>query len=102
LANKVRSPNERPLGFDEINKNFEKYFRINHREFWLLSLIIFVKFYLIDRIHPNDEVYWKKIFYDIGKCRKMLFLTEKVDNIMTRIKPLNYLCWSTVIYGQKI
>jgi SAM-dependent methyltransferase len=100
LADKIRTPGERPLGF-EINKKFKKYFYTRHREFWLFSLAVFLKFYLINKIHPNDEPYWKKIFYDVDKCKRILSFTGKLDSVLTGMIPLNYLCWNTVLYGIK-
>ncbi len=100
LADKIRTFDERPLGLG-VSKRFGKYFYANHREFWLFSLAVFLKFYLIDRVRPNDEPYWKKIFYDLDGCKSILLFTEHLDKILTKITPLNFLCWNTVIYGSK-
>jgi SAM-dependent methyltransferase len=100
MATQVRSPDEKPLGFEAVEA-FKRHFRVAHREFWLASLAVFIKFYLFDRVHPNDQPYWKKIFYDIDSCKAILFFTGKLDSFLTRLWPLNYLCWNTVLYGQK-
>ncbi len=100
MANKIRSPDERPLDFRAIEQ-FQPFFKTSHREFWLTSMVIFMKFFFIDRVHPNQEPYWKKIFYDGLKSAWLLEHTGKIDNFLARITPLNYLCWNTVIYGEK-
>src|SRR5262249_49825994 len=64
LAEAVRTPDERPLRFRDVRR-FEPFFaEVSHREFWLLSLAIFGKFFLVDRAHPSRERYWKKVITD--------------------------------------
>lgn len=100
MAGSMRTCDERPLGFGAI-RAFGDLFRVRHREFWLTGLLIFAKFYLIDRVHPSKEPYWKKIFYDLPRNNILLYICGKIDSVLARVPPLNYLCWNTVFYSGK-
>ena len=100
MAGAMRTPDEKPLGFEAAGA-FGGSFEVGHAEFWLTGLLVFLKFYLIDRVHPSQEPYWKKIFYDLPKNRSLLERCAKLDSCLVRLPPLNYLCWNTVLYGKK-
>jgi SAM-dependent methyltransferase len=98
LAEAVRTPDEHPLKFRDI-KRFEPYFdEVSHREFWLTSLAIFGKFFLIDRAHPSRERYWKKVITD-GPLNEWWFkhLPAIDEQILSRIPFVSAMCWNTVI-----
>ena len=61
---------------------------------------MFCKFYLWDRVHPNDERYWKKVIYEVEKHNRLLKTTMALDAVLTRIPPLNLLCWNNVLLMQ--
>ena len=102
LANKVRTEDERPLRFSQLRIFYELFTEVHHREFWLTSLLIFFKYFLIDRIHPNAERYWKRILREdpqrIGWWFQPLV---RIDNVLLRLPPFNYLAWNIVIWGGK-
>jgi SAM-dependent methyltransferase len=64
IAKEVRTDDEKPISFPQIERFRQHFGDVQHREFWLTSLGVFLKFYLIDRVNPNEERYWKKIFTD--------------------------------------
>lgn len=62
IATEVRTDNEAPLRVCDLNR-VRKYFdHVGHREFWIATLALFIKYYLLDRVHPNQDRYWKRIF----------------------------------------
>ena len=98
LAEAVRTPDERPLRFRDIAR-FAPYFaEVSHKEFWLTSLAIFGKFFLVDRAHPSRERYWKKVITDAAAnawwFRGLPALDER---ILARLPVLSAMCWNTVI-----
>ncbi len=61
MATAVRTPDEAPLTTSDIALARKYFSRVQHREFWISSLLLFLKYYLVDRIHPNQDRYWKRI-----------------------------------------
>ena len=97
LAEAVRTPDERPLRFRDIRR-FEPYFTdVSHREFWLTSLAIFGKFFLVDRANPSRERYWKKVITDAPANAWWFRHLPELDEALLRIPGLSALCWNTVI-----
>jgi SAM-dependent methyltransferase len=98
IAKEVRTPDEQPLSFSQIER-FKQYFAdVKHEEFWLTSLAVFLKFYLWDRVDPNKERYWKKIFTDADKVSNLFRPLNAVDRRLMRwLPPLGRLCWNTVV-----
>jgi SAM-dependent methyltransferase len=97
LAEAVRTPDERPLRFRDIRR-FDPYFKeVSHREFWLTSLAIFGKFFLVDRANPSRERYWKKVITDASANAWWFRRLPELDEVLLRIPGLSALCWNTVI-----
>ena len=102
IANLVRTPSEHPLKFSDI-AIFKKYFKsVNHYEFQLFTLIIFGYFFLIERIRPNQDRYWKKIIREGGRYAKAFNCLFLIDKILLKFFPfLRRFCWVTVIEAIK-
>jgi 2-polyprenyl-3-methyl-5-hydroxy-6-metoxy-1,4-benzoquinol methylase len=102
MANKVRTEDEHPLGGKDI-KLMKKFFPdSSFKTFWLFTLAIFLKFYLVDGIHPNDERYWKKIITDYERLTPLYSKLEKIDKLFLAIFPfLKWFCWNGVFIGTK-
>ena len=67
-----------------------------------MTLLIFIKYYLIDRIDPNKERYWKKILVDHKKLEKLYSFLEKIDRVLIKCFPfLKRFCWNIVIIAIK-
>jgi hypothetical protein len=75
---------------------------VEHREFWLATLLIFFKYFFIDRVSPNDDRYWKRILTEdparIGWWFNPLI---KVDDILLRLPLFRFLAWNVVIWGRR-
>jgi hypothetical protein len=66
--------------------------------YWLTTLAIFLKFYLIDGVDPNKERYWKKIVTDEKELRPLYNRLKRVDDILLSVcPPLKWLCWNAVL-----
>ncbi|MDY6950051.1 MAG: class I SAM-dependent methyltransferase, partial [Thermodesulfobacteriota bacterium] len=58
LASSVRTEDEHPLSMSQL-RLFRKHFsRVEYETTWLATLLVFMKFFLVDRIDPNKERYW--------------------------------------------
>lgn len=102
IATKVRTDDERPINFDDLNK-LNKYFSdVNIETTWLFTQLIFMKYFLIDHINPNKERYWKKIVIDHKKLEGLYRILEKFDIFIIKTFPfLRRYCWNVVICGTK-
>lgn len=98
IAKEVRTPDEKPLRFADVDRFKGSFSEVSHREFWLTTLSVFLKFYLIDRADPNRERYWKKIYTDNAKLQSFFGPLRDLDTrLLSLIPPLRHMCWNTVI-----
>jgi hypothetical protein len=102
MATNVRTADEHPIKMKQL-KLFSKYFsNIETEVTWLFTLWIFVKFYFIDKIHPNEERYWKKILTEHKKLETIYYNLEKLDKFVLKFLPfLKRYCWNIVIIAKK-
>lgn len=102
LAKEVRTEDEHPIKMSEL-KLFKKYFNnVEYDCFWLFTNFIFVKYYFIDKVNPNEERYWKKIIKDAHDIEKLYCRLEKIDNIVKKVFPfLKRYCWNIAIISYK-
>jgi SAM-dependent methyltransferase len=101
-ATEVRTEDEHPIKWKQL-KLFRKTFsEVRTDATWFFTLFIFIKFYLIDRVDPNKERYWKKILVDHKKLEKTYRRLERLDRIILKIMPfLKRHCWNIVIWSKK-
>jgi SAM-dependent methyltransferase len=98
IAQEVRTPDEKPLSFGQIDSFRGSFGEVRHREFWLTTLSVFLKFFLIDRVNPNRERYWKKIYTDAARLEGFFPALKRLDDwVLGRVPVLGRLCWNTVI-----
>jgi len=102
MATEVRSADERPLSFRDVALA-KRYFRgVGHREFWIASLALFLKYYLLDRVHPNEDRYWKRILRQKPAELWWWLPLRLLDNaILTRLPLVRRLAWNMVMFGEK-
>jgi len=102
MATEVRTDDEMPLSFS-ILKTYKKHFaKVEHREFWLGTLWIFLHYFLIRRYNPNEIRYWKQIYKEDEKQIGWWFKTlRSLDNFLLKIPGLRAMAWNTVIMAQK-
>lgn len=102
IADDVRTPTEKPLKFSDIAKMRGLFSKVKHKEFQFFTLAIFIWFFLVSRVSPNKERYWKKILKLKGFQKSFLSFLIVMDNILLKfISSLRYLCWNTVIVLEK-
>ena len=102
LARDVRTPDEHPLVRSDL-KLFAKTFENVHLKFfWLSALLIFLRFWIVDRISPNSDRYWKLVVDHQQKHASFLRRAHKLDEqLVTAIPPLRWLCWNVAIVAEK-
>src|SRR5262249_51792561 len=53
MATEVRTPDESPLKRADLRMARQYFEAVEHHEFWIAALLLFAKYYLVDRVHPN-------------------------------------------------
>jgi ubiquinone/menaquinone biosynthesis C-methylase UbiE len=98
IADKVRTDHEHPLDYSDLNTIRKTFPNVKHKEFQLFTLLLFVYFYFIKKVHPNKERYWKKIITEAYKYKYFFKFFYFIDMIVLKILPfLKRYCWVTVI-----
>ncbi|MEO8204857.1 MAG: class I SAM-dependent methyltransferase [Chthoniobacterales bacterium] len=99
MATKVRTDDEAPLTFRDVELAKQYFINVQHREFWILTLLLFCKYFAIDRIHPNQKRYWKLIYepQNLGWWK----ILKQCDHLLTRLPLIRRLAWNMVMFGQK-
>jgi ubiquinone/menaquinone biosynthesis C-methylase UbiE len=102
MATEVRTEDEHPLRMQDLQL-FHKYFKnVRYRGTWLFSLWIFMRFYLIERVNPNDERYWKKVILEADRLKSKYERLEKLDRLALRALPwLTRYCWNITVIAEK-
>jgi ubiquinone/menaquinone biosynthesis C-methylase UbiE len=102
MASDMRTDGEHPLSIFDVQTILQMFPSSTHKEFQLTTLLIFIWFYIGERLHPNNVRYWKKIISQSQKYARVFNALFTVDSLLlTLIPPLRWLCWVTVIRGQK-
>ncbi|MFH1746386.1 MAG: class I SAM-dependent methyltransferase [Planctomycetota bacterium] len=98
MASAVRTDDETPLHINDTSK-FRRYFaQVEQQSFWLSGLWIFMRFFLIERVHPSKERYWKKIIVEAERLRSLYLRFEHLDETLLRWFPyLRRMCWNMVV-----
>jgi SAM-dependent methyltransferase len=102
MASKVRTPDEHPLTTKDLRFLSSSFSNVEIKYFWFCTLLIFLKFYLIDRVHPNQDRYWKKIIREAKQLERLYTRLEKMDRFILRCLPfLKRWCWNVTVCGVK-
>jgi SAM-dependent methyltransferase len=102
MATQVRTVDEHPLRFDVLDVFRRHFVDVGHREFWLATLLLFVKYYAVDRVHPNADRYWKRILDEDRRRIGWWFSPlQRLDEVLLRLPLVRRLAWNTVIWGRR-
>jgi len=69
--------------------------------FWLTTLWIFLRFYLIEKVDPNQERYWKKIILEQARLEPTYQNLEKLDRLLKKIPWLKRFAWNLAVVATK-
>jgi SAM-dependent methyltransferase len=101
IATGVRTSDERPLGFEDLDVARRHFATVRHREFWIAALALFGKYYLVDHVDPNSDRYWKRIFRETPRTLRWWTPLCGLDQVLTRLPLVQRLAWNMVMWGQK-
>jgi SAM-dependent methyltransferase len=101
IADVVRSSDEKPLTFQILDEYGAVFAGVQYRVFWLTALVIFLRYYFVDRLHPNQQRYWKKILKEDASTLKWMRRLVALDNRLLRLLPLRYMAWTILVHARK-
>jgi SAM-dependent methyltransferase len=101
MATAVRTLDESPLTVADLDLAKKYFCHIQHREFWLSTLLLFLKYYAVDRVHPNHDRYWKRILKETSEALWWWKPLRSLDAVLTRVPLLRWLAWNIVMWGEK-
>jgi ubiquinone/menaquinone biosynthesis C-methylase UbiE len=101
IATEVRTEDESPLKRADLQLARKYFPGAQHREFWITSLLLFVKYYALDRVHPNRDRYWKRILRETPDGLRWWMPLRAIDAALTRVPLVRWLAWNMVLWGEK-
>lgn len=102
MASDVRTEDEHPLRRSDFRLFAYRFSEVKTRFFWLTTLLVFLKFFLIDRVDPNEDRYWKRILTREPELRRWYKPLEKLDRVILAVLPfLRWWCWNAAIVARK-
>lgn len=102
MATEVRTPDEMPLDINFVKLTESIFSDVVWDTFWIAALWIFLRFYLVERVHPNKERYWKKIIYEEERIRGTYLKLEKFDKWLKKNIPwMKRMAWDIAIVATK-
>src|SRR4029077_429661 len=102
MATAMRTDDEHPIRRSELALFTSRFAEVRTRCFWLTALLIFVKFFLIDRVHPNQDRYWKRILTRERELRPWYRPLAAADRWLLTVFPfLRWWCWNIAVVARK-
>jgi len=102
MATMNRTEDETPLRRADLKMVRQYFQKVQHKEFWVASLALFLKYYLVDRVHPNQDRYWKRILKESPESLRWWLPLTRLDSLLTSLPGVRWLAWNMVMYGEKI
>ena len=101
MATQVRTEDEAPLKRADVALAREYFDDVSTRTFWIATLALFAKYYLLDRVHPNADRYWKRIFTETPASLWWWQPLLGIDTVLTRVPGLRWWAWNVVMSGTR-
>ncbi|HEY9813208.1 MAG TPA: class I SAM-dependent methyltransferase [Candidatus Sericytochromatia bacterium] len=101
IATSVRTEDEQPLDINIVNFVNSLFSTTTYDTFWIATLWIFLRFYLIDRVDPNQERYWKKIIIEQEKLQPTYQRLEKIDLVLKKLPLIKRFAWNIAVVATK-
>jgi SAM-dependent methyltransferase len=101
MATSVRTEDETPLHINIVRYVRSIFAEMDYDTFWLATLWIFLRFYLIERVNPNQERYWKKIILEHQRLAPGYRRLEKVDRLLKKMPGISRYAWNLAVVATK-
>lgn len=98
IARDVRTPMETSFKLKDFECARDYFEHVSFEFCWLTSLNIFLYMYLVERIDPVKDRYWKRVIREHKRYQKMFCRFNRFDRGILKALPfLKYMCWTVVI-----
>lgn len=101
MATEVRTEDETPLDIGIVNFIRSLYSQTHYDTFWIATLWIFLQFYLVEKVNPNEERYWKKIILEQARLEKIYLRLEKLDRVLKKLPLMKRMAWNLAVVATK-
>ena len=101
MATSVRTEDETPLDINIVHFVKSHFSQTTYDTFWLATLWIFLRFYLIEKVDPNKERYWKKIIIEQARLAPQYRRLEKLDVILKKLPLMKRFAWNIAVVATK-
>jgi ubiquinone/menaquinone biosynthesis C-methylase UbiE len=101
MATEVRTEDEMPLNINIVNYVKSLFSETAYDTFWIATLWIFLRFYLIEKVDPNKERYWKKIIIEQDRLIPTYLRLEKLDIFLKKLPLMKRLAWNIAVVATK-
>src|SRR5262249_30632958 len=102
MAAGVRTEDEHPLRVRDLEVFRRYFFDVSSQCFWFSTPWIFLRLYLIERVHPSQERYWKKIIKEHERLTPLFNRLNRIDRWLLRCCPyLKRYCWNITVCATK-
>jgi ubiquinone/menaquinone biosynthesis C-methylase UbiE len=101
IATEVRTEDETPLDINIVKFVDSLYSKTSYDTFWISALWIFLKFYLIEKVNPNKERYWKKIILEHARLEPEYRRLETCDRYLKKLPLMNRMAWNLAVVARK-
>lgn len=98
ISRRLRTRTEAPFIYSHLDYMRDCFSEIQYENYWFFSLIVFAHMYLIKRINPASDRYWKTIIKESRTYAKILKFLYRLDSIILKIFPfIGRYCWNIMI-----
>jgi ubiquinone/menaquinone biosynthesis C-methylase UbiE len=101
MATEVRTEDEMPLHINIVNDIKRQFSSTKFDTFWIATLWIFLQFYLIEKVNPNQERYWKKIILEQSRLAPTYLRLEKFDKFLKKLPGMKQMAWNLAVVATK-
>ncbi|PSB28112.1 class I SAM-dependent methyltransferase [Stenomitos frigidus] len=101
IATEVRTEDETPLEIGIVNFVRSRFSQVQYDTFWLATLWIFLRFYLIEKVNPNKERYWKKIILEHERLKPDYQRLEALDRVLKQLPLMKRFAWNLAVVATK-
>lgn len=101
IARSVRTDDEKSLEVEIVSFAENLFTEVIWDTFWLTTLWIFIQFYFLEGVNPNQERYWKKIICEHRRLQSSYNFWEDCDRVLKQIPGMKRWCWNLAVVATK-